>query len=166
MKIFTNIPNNRQVPTVPGTVAALLQQLIPWSRTRNYSKRPHYFSPRLNKIINRQMIQACDHIFGHRHAQFFTVVTCLRSIWMTSGEMFAACWLSCSIFAAVSCSRRLTFAPESPLLCKQQGRSDQFGLIILGFKKKQDVCIPLQPSSETRSPSAYGIHLFPSEPPL
>jgi hypothetical protein len=39
---------------------------------------------------------------------------------MTSGEMLAACWLSCSIFAVVSSSRRLTFAPESPLLCSHK----------------------------------------------
>jgi len=103
-KIFTNIPNN-----AISTAAA-------YSVVKELQPQVKLFLTTLSEIINGQMIQACDRILRHSKAQFFTVVTCLRSIWMTSGEMLAACWLSCSIFAAVSCSRRLTFAPESPLL--------------------------------------------------
>lgn len=44
-KIFTNIvTNNGRVLIVPGTVAVLLQQLIPWLKTRKYSHRPQIIS--------------------------------------------------------------------------------------------------------------------------
>lgn len=49
--------------------------------------------------------------------QFFTVVTCFRSISTTSLEILEASFFNCSILALVSCSSLFTFAPESPLVC-------------------------------------------------
>ena len=120
-KIFTNIPNNARSDS---TRHGCCSTAAAYSVVKELQPQVKLFLTTLSEIINGQMIQASNHIFRHSKAQFFTVVTCLRSIWMTSGEMLAACWLSCSIFAAVSSSRRLTFAPESPLLCsRQQDRS-------------------------------------------
>ena len=50
-------------------------------------------------------------------SQFFTVVTCLRSMSTTSLEILEASFFNCSILASVSCSSLFTFAPESPLVC-------------------------------------------------
>jgi hypothetical protein len=51
---------------------------------------------------------------------FARVASPRRGPTMAVREMLATCWVSCSIFAAVSFSRLLTFALESPLLCSHQ----------------------------------------------
>lgn len=61
--------------------------------------------------------------------QFFTVVTCFRSISTTSLEILVASFFNCSILASVSCSNLFTFAPESPLVC--------FHIMMIRRQKKQ-----------------------------